>query len=93
MQGTFGWNRTISATMLNEFRINFTRFAFDQRQPVGDTNFGIPAISLFDFDAGGLGDIGTFLGSITFSNNSVFGFTEHLRVGRNSELDPQPARV
>ena len=60
--GTFGWNRTISATMLNEFRINFTRFAFDQRQPVGDTNFGIPAISLFDFDAGGLGDIGTFLG-------------------------------
>jgi hypothetical protein len=60
--GTFGWNRTISATVLNEFRLNYTRFAFDQRQPAGNTDFGIPAVSLFDFDAGGLGDIGTFLG-------------------------------
>jgi hypothetical protein len=60
--GTFGWNRTISATMLNEFRVNYTRYGFDQRQPSGDTNFGIPAVSLFDFDIGGLGDIGTFLG-------------------------------
>jgi outer membrane receptor protein involved in Fe transport len=60
--GTVGWTRTLSATMLNEFRANFTRYSYDQRQPEGLTNFGIPAISLFDFDAGGLGDIGTFLG-------------------------------
>lgn len=58
---TVGWNRTISATMLNELRANFTRFDFDQRQPTGSTNFGIPEIKLFDFDAG-LGDAGTMLG-------------------------------
>ena len=43
--------------MLNEFRANFTRWAYDQRQPVGLTNFGIPQYELFDFDisAGGRG--------------------------------------
>jgi hypothetical protein len=60
--GTVGWTRTFSATILNEVRANFTRFAYDQRQLAGLTDFGIPAIALFDFDAGGLGDIGTFLG-------------------------------
>ncbi len=50
--GTVGWTRTISNNMLNELRANFTRFAFDQRQPVGNTDFGIPDIGLFDFDAG-----------------------------------------
>src|SRR5262249_41160081 len=71
--GTFGWNRTISAIILNEFRVNYTRFAFDQRQPTGATNFGIPAISLFDFDAGGLGDIGTFLGTDRSPNTPSLG--------------------
>ena len=60
--GTIGWTRTFTPTILNELRANFTRYSFDQRQPVGLTDFGIPAVSLFDFDAGGLGDIGTFLG-------------------------------
>jgi hypothetical protein len=55
--GTVGWTRTISGTMLNELRANFTRFAFDQRQPVGNTNFGIPDIGLFDFDSGGFGAV------------------------------------
>ena len=32
---TLGWDRVISATMLNEFRLNFTRYDFDQTQPVG----------------------------------------------------------
>lgn len=59
---TIGWTRTLGATLLNEARINFTRFAFNQLQPQGNTNYGIPQIRLFDFDAGGLGDIGTLMG-------------------------------
>jgi len=51
--GTIGWSRTLNATMLNELRANFTRWDFDQRQPVGATDFGIPQIQLFDFDIGG----------------------------------------
>jgi carboxypeptidase family protein len=60
--GTLGWTRTISAVMVNEARLNFTRFNFDQNQPTGQTNYGIPQIRLFDFDAGGLGDAGTIMG-------------------------------
>jgi Carboxypeptidase regulatory-like domain/TonB dependent receptor len=59
---TIGWTRAISATMLNEFRVNFTRYNFDQRQPVGLTNFGIPQFRLFDFDIGGFGSNDSFLG-------------------------------
>lgn len=60
--GTLGWTRIISSVMVNEARFNFTRFGFDQLQPTGKTNYGIPQIELFDFDAGGLGDIGTLMG-------------------------------
>lgn len=60
--GTLGWTRTISSVIVNEVRFNFTRFAFDQLQPLGRTNYGIPQIRLFDFDAGGLGDVGTLMG-------------------------------
>jgi hypothetical protein len=60
--GTLGWTRTISSVMVNEARFNFTRFNFDQNQPSGMTNYGIPQIRLFDFDAGGLGDAGTLMG-------------------------------
>jgi hypothetical protein len=60
--GTLGWTRTISAVIVNEARFNFTRFSFNQNQPSGKTNYGIPQIQLFDFDAGGLGDIGTLMG-------------------------------
>ena len=60
--GTLGWTRTISSVMVNEARFNFTRFDFDQNQPTGLTNYGIPQIRLFDFDAGGLGDAGTLMG-------------------------------
>jgi hypothetical protein len=60
--GTFGWTRTISDTMLNEFRANVTRWAFDQTEPSGETHYGIPQIRLFDFDAGGLGDPGRIIG-------------------------------
>jgi len=60
--GTLGWTRTISSVMVNEARLNFTRFSFDQLQPTGQTNYGIPQIQLFDFDANGLGDAGTIMG-------------------------------
>ena len=59
---TVGWNRTISPTVLNELRANFTRWNFDQRQPAGETDFGIPQIRLFDFDIGGFGANDNFIG-------------------------------
>lgn len=59
---TIGWSRTLSPAMLNELRANFTRWSFDQRQPVGTTDFGIPQIRLFDFDIGGFGSNDSFLG-------------------------------
>jgi len=61
-QSTVGWNRTLGPAMLNEFRVNFTRWDFDQRHPVGNTDFGIPQIRLFDFDIGGFGSNDGFLG-------------------------------
>jgi len=59
---TVGWNRVISPTLLNEFRVNFTRFAYDQTKPVGRTNYGIPQFRLFDFDIGGFGSNDTLIG-------------------------------
>jgi len=59
---TLGWTRTISSILVNEARFNVTRFAFNQLQPTGNTNYGIPDIELFDFDAGGLGDAGSIIG-------------------------------
>jgi len=38
--------RTISNTMVNEARFNFTRFAYDEVQSAQDTNFGIPRIEI-----------------------------------------------
>jgi uncharacterized protein (DUF2147 family) len=60
--GTIGWTRTINSTMLNELRANFTRYDFNQLQPVGLTNFGIPQIRVFDFDIGGFGANDNLLG-------------------------------
>jgi hypothetical protein len=40
------YNRTISPTLLNEARFNFTRFAFDEIQSSSATNFGIPRIEI-----------------------------------------------
>jgi len=51
--GTVGWTRAFGSTMLNELRANFTRYDYNQLQPVGSTNFGIPQIKLFDFDIAG----------------------------------------
>ena len=43
---TFLYNRTISNSMLNEARFNFTRFAFDEVASSRETNFGIPRIEI-----------------------------------------------
>jgi hypothetical protein len=40
------WIRTLSNTMLNEARFNGTRFAYNQLQDAGNTNFGIPRIEV-----------------------------------------------
>ncbi|MCU1307210.1 MAG: Cna domain protein [Acidobacteriaceae bacterium] len=42
---TATWLRTLSSTMLNEARVNFTRFA-DNQLTDGTTNFGIPRIQV-----------------------------------------------
>jgi hypothetical protein len=47
---TITWIRTISPTMLNEARGNFTRFAFNQVSDSQTANFGIPQFNIFDFD-------------------------------------------
>src|SRR6202790_4449446 len=57
--GTLGWTRTFSSVFVNELRFNFTRFAFNQLTPTGNTNYGIPQIQLFDFDIGGFNNAGT----------------------------------
>jgi hypothetical protein len=43
---TVTWVRTISATMLNEARANFTRFSSNQVRDSSSTNFGIPRIEV-----------------------------------------------
>jgi hypothetical protein len=40
------YNRTISSTLFNEARVNFTRFAFDEVKSSSNTNFGIPRIEI-----------------------------------------------
>ena len=91
--GTLGWTRIISTVMVNEARFNFTRFNFNQNLPTGMTNYGIPQIKLFDFDAGGFGDPGTLMGigqSGTTPGNlaeNTFGFRDTISwVRRNHAL-------
>ena len=43
---TLLYNRTISATLLNEARFNFTRFAFNEIESSRETNFGIPRVEI-----------------------------------------------
>jgi len=43
---TVTWVRSISSTMLNEARANFTRFTFDQVSSNQNVNFGIPRIEV-----------------------------------------------
>jgi len=46
------WNRTISATMLNQARGNFTRYAFNQVQSNPQVNWGIPRLEVQGFPFG-----------------------------------------
>ncbi|HKG47618.1 MAG TPA: TonB-dependent receptor [Pyrinomonadaceae bacterium] len=40
------YNRTLSPTLLNEARFNFTRFAYNEIESSSETNFGIPRIEI-----------------------------------------------
>ena len=40
------YNRTISPTLLNEARFNFTKFAYNELETSTDTNFGIPRLEV-----------------------------------------------
>ena len=40
------YNRTISSTLLNEARFNFTKFAFNEVESSSGTNFGIPRVEI-----------------------------------------------
>ena len=57
---TVSWTRVISSALLNEARVNFTRFAYNQVNSL--TNWGIPNITVMDTDLGG-----------TFGNNYKLG--------------------
>src|SRR3984893_11753795 len=48
----FSFIRTFSPTLVNEFRVNFTRFNFNQIATSRNVNFGIPRIEIegYDFD-------------------------------------------
>ena len=48
----FSWIRAITPTLINEARINFTRFAFNQVSANSTVNFGIPRIEIegYNFD-------------------------------------------
>src|SRR5437899_24379 len=42
------YSRTISASMVNELRVNATRFSFNEIQSSSQTNFGLPRIEIED---------------------------------------------
>src|ERR1044072_8653274 len=44
--GMITWVRTLSSSMINEARVNATRFAFNEIESSGETNFGIPRIEI-----------------------------------------------
>ena len=44
--GTLTWTHTLSQTMVNEARVNATRFAFNEIESSSDTDFGIPRIEI-----------------------------------------------
>ncbi|MCA1618499.1 MAG: TonB-dependent receptor [Acidobacteria bacterium] len=44
--GTVTWTRVLSQTMVNEARVNATRFAFNEIESSAETNFGIPRIEI-----------------------------------------------
>jgi len=51
---TLAWNRTLSPTWINEARVNFTRYAYNQLQGSAQTNFGIPRVEVQNFQFGRL---------------------------------------
>ena len=48
---TVGWDRTIGSTMLNDLRLNVTRWSYNQVASSASTDFGIPFYNVFDFNS------------------------------------------
>jgi hypothetical protein len=46
LSGTLGWIWTLNNSILNEFRFNGTRFAFNQVEASATTNWGVPRIEI-----------------------------------------------
>ncbi|HLM58859.1 MAG TPA: TonB-dependent receptor [Pyrinomonadaceae bacterium] len=44
--GTVTWTRTLTGSMVNEARLNATRFAFNEIESSSETNFGLPRIEI-----------------------------------------------
>ncbi|HEX8558479.1 MAG TPA: TonB-dependent receptor [Pyrinomonadaceae bacterium] len=44
--GTVTWTRTLTNTMVNEARVNATRFAFNEIESSSETDFGIPRVEI-----------------------------------------------
>lgn len=61
---TFTYIRTLSATLLNEARFNFTRFNFNELNDIGNANLSIPRLQIQGF-----GDNFTFGGPPSFGIN------------------------
>ncbi len=61
---TLSYIRTISSSIINEARVNFTRFKSDQLNVGGDTDYSIPQLTVADFNlvGGDFGNLGIFGG-------------------------------
>lgn len=87
--GTLLWNWTISPTLLNEARLNFSRFSYDEVSTNSIVNFGIPEIQVEGiFATGPRLDFGVKRGNNTpgVLSQNVYAFRETLSkvVGRHS---------
>jgi len=84
---TLTWNRTLSPTMLNEARFNFTRFAFNQVESNSDVNYGIPRVEVEGLPIGGRIRFGAPRGETSpgiFAQNT-FAFRDTLTWVRGSQ--------
>jgi len=83
---TVGWTRIINSVLVNEARFNFTRFAFNQLQPSGLTDYGIPQIRLFDLMPAALAILAPLWVSAPRALLPEVG-RKHIRFQRHCKLD------
>ncbi len=87
--GTLLWNWTVSPTLLNEARLNFSRFSFDEVSTNHIVNFGIPEIQVEGvFNTGPRLDFGVKRGNNTpgVLSQNTYAFRDTLSkvVGRHA---------